>query len=86
MRRGYRGAEHETAPTTGRQTLNSFPRLAIDPSGMVYLTFRTRLFPGRTPAGSVWAEQMVYFDGMHGRVRSKFPTRTNGSTTGPPWP
>ena len=55
--------EHETAPTTGQPTLNSFPRLAIDPSGMVYIMFRTRQFPGRTPAGSVWAEQMVYFDG-----------------------
>ena len=50
-------------PMGQRMTLNSFPRLAIDPSGMVYITFRTRLFPGRTPAGSVWAEQMVYFDG-----------------------
>ena len=56
--------EHETAPPAGqRMTLNSFPRLAVDPSGMVYIAFRTRLFPGRTPAGSVWDEQMVYFDG-----------------------
>jgi hypothetical protein len=56
--------EHDTAGPAGqRMTLNSFPRLAIDPSGMVYITFRIRLFPGRTPAGSVWAEQMVYFDG-----------------------
>jgi hypothetical protein len=56
--------EHDTAVPAGqRMTLNSFPRLAIDPSGTVYITFRTRQFPGRTPAGSVWAEQMVYFDG-----------------------
>jgi hypothetical protein len=56
--------EHDTAGPAGqRMTLNSFPRLAIDPSGMVYITFRTRVFPGRTPAGSVWNEEMVYFDG-----------------------
>jgi hypothetical protein len=56
--------EHDTAAPAGqRMTLNSFPRLAVDPGGMVYITFRTRLFPGRTPLGSVWAEQMVYFDG-----------------------
>jgi hypothetical protein len=56
--------EHDTAAPAGqRMTLNSFPRLAIDPSGMVYITYRMRVFPGRTPAGSVWSEQMVYFDG-----------------------
>ena len=55
--------EHETAAPGQRMTLNSFPRLAIDPSGVVYVAFRTRLFPGRTPAGSVWLQQMVYYDG-----------------------
>ncbi|HEY3839215.1 MAG TPA: hypothetical protein VGL72_21720, partial [Bryobacteraceae bacterium] len=56
--------EDDTAgPNAARMRLNSFPRLAIDPSGVVYLTFRTRLFPGRTPEGSVWSEEMVYYDG-----------------------
>ena len=56
--------EDDTAgPNALRMKLNSFPHLAVDASGTVYITYRTRLFPGRTPAGSVWNEEMVYFDG-----------------------
>src|SRR5262249_55514422 len=31
--------------------------------GNAYLSFRTRSLPGRSPEGSVWVEQMVWFDG-----------------------
>ena len=41
--------------------LNSFPRLAIDPSGTIFLAFRTVAGLGRTPV--VWNEAVVYFDG-----------------------
>jgi len=43
--------------------LNSFPRLAVDPSGTVFLAFRTVAGLGRTPVGTVWNEAVVYFDG-----------------------
>jgi hypothetical protein len=56
--------EHDTAGAqAARMALNSFPRLAVDSSGVLYLAFRTRELPGRTAAGTVWAEHMVYFDG-----------------------
>src|SRR5205807_3923136 len=56
--------EHDpVAARPGQMALNSFPRVAVDPSGNVYLTFRTRSMPGRTPEGSLWVEQMVWFDG-----------------------
>jgi hypothetical protein len=44
-------------------SLNSFPRLAVDASGNAYLTYRTRSLPGRTPEGTVWVQQMAWFDG-----------------------
>jgi hypothetical protein len=47
----------------GQMSLNSFPRLAVDANGAVYLAFRTRSLPGRTPEGTVWVERLVYFDG-----------------------
>jgi hypothetical protein len=50
-------------PPAGPQSLNTFPRLAVDPEGLVYLAFRTRQLPGRSPSGTVWVGQMVYFDG-----------------------
>lgn len=56
--------EHDTSGPRGRfQGLNSVPRIAVDPNGLVYLAFRYRVQPGRTPAGTVWVDQMVYFDG-----------------------
>jgi hypothetical protein len=45
--------------------LNSFPRLAVDSNGVVYLAYRTRSLPGRTDAGTVWVQQAVYFDGTN---------------------
>ena len=56
--------EHDTAGNmAGRMSLNNFPRLAVDVNGAVYLAFRSRSMPGRTPEGSVWVQQLTYFDG-----------------------
>lgn len=41
---------------------NSFPRLASDSAGNVYLAYRLGT-PMRAAAGPVWSEQVVYFDG-----------------------
>jgi hypothetical protein len=46
--------------------LNSFPRLAVDPSGTVYLSFRAAS-QSRTGLGSVWQSQILYFDGTSWR-------------------
>jgi hypothetical protein len=43
--------------------LNSFPRLAADPSGSIYLAFRTPM-DGHSPMGTVWMQNLVYFDGQ----------------------
>lgn len=43
--------------------LNSFPRIAVDPGGTVYLAFRSASGTGRSPVGTVWVENIVYFDG-----------------------
>ncbi len=50
---------------------NSFPRLATDPDGTVYLAFRTIVGTGMSSShstggvsvGSIWIGEMVYFDG-----------------------
>jgi hypothetical protein len=42
--------------------LNSFPRIATDPNGTVYLAFRTR-HPGRSGVGTTWVQEFTYFDG-----------------------
>ena len=51
---------------------NSVPRLTVDSDGTVYLAFRTKagssLSSDHTTGisvGSIWIEQMVYFDGAH---------------------
>ena len=41
---------------------NSFPRLASDPSGMIYLAYRTGT-PVRVAVGWIWEEHLVWFDG-----------------------
>lgn len=43
--------------------LNSFPRLAADSEGTVYLAFRAIGNQQRSPVGSTWVEQVSYFDG-----------------------
>ena len=59
--------------------LNSYPRLATDPGGGVYLAFRTLARPAnlRSPLGSVWSERVVYFDG-HKWAGPVFLPRTDG--------
>ena len=42
---------------------NSFPRLAIDPAGTVFLAFRAPGGAWVSPVGSVWFENILYFDG-----------------------
>jgi hypothetical protein len=44
---------------------NSFPRLAIDANGVVYLAYRRHNMPALTSAGTVWVSQAVYFDGAN---------------------
>jgi hypothetical protein len=41
---------------------NSFPRLATDPSGALYLTFRTPM-GGRGALGTSWEQNLAYLDG-----------------------
>jgi hypothetical protein len=59
--------------------LNSFPRLAVDPAGGVYLAFRSLDGPlnVRSTAGPVWFEHVVYFDG-HNWAGPVFLPRTDG--------
>jgi hypothetical protein len=42
--------------------MNSFPRVAADPSGAVFLTFRTPM-GGRGALGSAWEENVAWLDG-----------------------
>jgi DNA-binding transcriptional ArsR family regulator len=48
--------------SAGMQIRNAIPRLAIDPSGIVYLAYRnaTGTRPG---VGGIWRESILYFDG-----------------------
>ena len=41
---------------------NTFPRLTVDSRGTVFLVFRSGL-GGRSPVGTIWAENIAYFDG-----------------------
>ncbi len=68
---------------------NSFPRLATDSDGTVYLAFRTLLGTGLSSShatggvsvGSVWTSEMVYFDGSqwHGPGVLAFTDTTGDS-------
>jgi hypothetical protein len=80
--RNRRPGRH-VAPRTG--PLNSFPRLAIDTAGGVYLAFRTLSRPAgmRSPVGSVWVENVVYFDG-HKWIGPIFVPRSDGLLEGLP--
>lgn len=53
--------------------LNSFPRLATDAEGAVYLAFRASTGNGRSPVGSIWSENLVYFDGARWSKPILFP-------------
>jgi hypothetical protein len=43
--------------------LNTSPRLTIDAAGKVYLAYRALNGNGTTSMGSIWHEEIVYFDG-----------------------
>jgi hypothetical protein len=45
------------------QPRNSFPRLAVDTDGKVYLAYRSANGNGTTNVGSIWHEEVVLFDG-----------------------
>jgi hypothetical protein len=49
-------------PVPPAMPMNSFPRVAADPEGAVYLTFRTPM-PGRGPLGTTWEQNVAYLDG-----------------------
>nr|MCU0244934.1 hypothetical protein [Bryobacter sp.] len=49
-------------PQPGPNLKNSFPRIAVDGQGMVYLALRT-VTGVRTPVGSVWQQTVLSFDG-----------------------
>ncbi len=61
------------------RALNSFPRIATDSAGDVYLAFRSLSTPVnlRSAAGSVWVEHVVCFDG-HKWIGPVFLPRTDG--------
>ena len=50
-------------PGSPAQPLNSFPRLATDSDGKIYLAYRNANGNGTTSIGSIWHEEIVYFDG-----------------------
>jgi hypothetical protein len=64
-----RAADNGVGPPAGPR--NSFPRLATDADGTVYLAFRTFVGTGLSGShstgglsvGSIWIGEMVYFDG-----------------------
>lgn len=62
---------------------NSFPRLAIDPAGTLYLAFRVPGGAWISPVGSVWFENVVYFDGARWSDPLFIP-RTDGLLDGRP--
>jgi hypothetical protein len=51
------------SPAAPPLPLNSFPRLASDASGSIYLSFRTPV-DGHSAMGSVWMQNVVYHDGQ----------------------
>ncbi len=50
------------APALPPVPLNSFPKIAADPGGGIYLTYRTPL-PGRGALGTTWDQNLTYLDG-----------------------
>ena len=53
--------------------MNSFPRIAADPNGAIYLTYRTPV-PGQSPMGTVWVQNFSYLDGL-GMERANYASR-----------
>ncbi|MBM3745120.1 MAG: hypothetical protein FJW34_04930 [Acidobacteria bacterium] len=57
--------------------LNSFPRLAVDAAGTVFLAFRSATTASRSPVGTVWGEHVVWFDGARWNGPVPFPKSDN---------
>jgi hypothetical protein len=54
-------------------SLNSFPRLAADSDGKIYLAYRSANGNGTTGVGSIWHEEVVYYDGAAWSVPALVP-------------
>jgi len=63
--------------------LNSFPRLAVDAAGTVYLAFRSATTGSRSPVGTVWSEHVVWFNGARWQGPVSFPHTDNLLDTRP---
>ncbi len=55
---------------------NSFPRIAADPGGAVYLTFRTTM-AGRGAIGTAWDQNVAYLDGSEWKGPIVVPNSDN---------
>ena len=55
---------------------NSFPRIAADPSGAVYLAFRTPM-AGRGAVGTAWEQDVAYLDGSEWKGPIVVPNSDN---------
>ena len=53
--------------------LNSFPRLAADPSGIIYLAYRSTTGAARSSTGTNWAESVAFFDGARWSASGSLP-------------
>jgi hypothetical protein len=62
---------------------NSFPRLAVDPAGNIFLAFRAAGGRWISPVGSVWFENVMYYDGARWNG-PLFVPRTDGLLDGRP--
>jgi hypothetical protein len=62
---------------------NSFPRLTVDSAGTLYLAFRAPGGAWLSPVGSVWFENVMYFDGARWNG-PLFVPRTDGLLDGRP--
>jgi hypothetical protein len=58
----YKGRAPSLTPQPPPLPKNSFPRIAGDPNGAVYLTLRTPA-RGISPMGTVWTQSLAYLDG-----------------------
>ncbi len=56
--------------------LISFPRIAADPSGAIYLLYRKPL-TGRSDMGNAWNQQMIAFDGTGWQTPVDLPASLN---------
>jgi hypothetical protein len=62
---------------------NSFPRITVDAAGTLYLAFRVPGGAWVSPVGSVWFENIMYFDGARW-LGPLFVPRTDGLLDGRP--